>query len=36
MVTRTKFGLIADAVQQKGPARSEVGEESGEVAFAPE
>jgi ABC-type multidrug transport system fused ATPase/permease subunit len=36
MVTRTKFGLIADAVQQKGPARSAVGEESGEVAFAPE
>ena len=36
MVTRTKFGLIADAVRERGSSSRELEEEGREVAFASE
>jgi ABC-type multidrug transport system fused ATPase/permease subunit len=36
MVTRTKFGLIADAVRERGPAGRELKEKGREIAFASE
>jgi hypothetical protein len=36
MVTRTKFGLIADAVRERGPAGRELEEKGREIAFASE
>ena len=36
MVTRTKFGLISDAIRERGSASKELTAQGREVAFAPE